>query len=224
MTKFCPECGFKQHSDNNRYCSNCGFDFSKIGNNIGSTNSDNSRVNVPISDGSVSKPVDSVSNGSISPKSTSSFSKNHSNSNNEAKANHNLSSKVDKNTFSKADKNTSSKAGKNTSAKTKANNNSTNKIYKTKTNSDSLLSNLTFNKCFLAFAVLMVILLIAGMLSQATQGPYSDGGITSFMERSDYYDLNDFLEETNYSNDDSYDYLKYGGDGESDIPFSNSIW
>ena len=26
MTKFCPECGFKQKDENNHFCSNCGFD------------------------------------------------------------------------------------------------------------------------------------------------------------------------------------------------------
>ena len=30
MTKFCPECGTKQHTDDTRFCSNCGFDFSKL--------------------------------------------------------------------------------------------------------------------------------------------------------------------------------------------------
>ena len=32
MTKFCPECGTQQCDDNVKYCSNCGFDFSKIEN------------------------------------------------------------------------------------------------------------------------------------------------------------------------------------------------
>ena len=33
MTKFCPECGTQQREDNVKFCSNCGFDFSKIENN-----------------------------------------------------------------------------------------------------------------------------------------------------------------------------------------------
>ena len=35
MTKFCPECGFKQKDENNHFCSNCGYDFSKLENELG---------------------------------------------------------------------------------------------------------------------------------------------------------------------------------------------
>ena len=186
MTKFCPECGFKQHDENNRFCSNCGFDFSSLEENIDSKVSDDSSVNVPITSDS----DDSGSSGSGVVSSGSSGS-----------------AKV-----------SSSSTGSPRSA-TKSN---SKPKYKTKTvnNLDGLFSNLSFNKCFLAFAVLLIILAIIGMLSQTTQEPYSDKGLTSFMESSDHYGLYDFLEDT--SSDDYYydDYLSYGGDGESSIPGS----
>ena len=74
MAKFCPECGFEQHNDSNRYCSNCGFDFSKVENNIKSEGDDNSSVIVHIDsdDGPVSKPADTTDSKVI--KSTSSAS------------------------------------------------------------------------------------------------------------------------------------------------------
>ena len=51
MTKFCPECGAEQHSDNNRFCSNCGFDFSKItGNQNNNDFSSSDSINVPITE------------------------------------------------------------------------------------------------------------------------------------------------------------------------------
>ena len=67
MAKFCPECGFKQHNDNNRYCSNCGFDFSKVESNIKSEESDNSSITVPITsdDEVVSKPAKSTDSKTI---------------------------------------------------------------------------------------------------------------------------------------------------------------
>ena len=82
-----------------------------------------------------------------------------------------------------------------------------------KSTNNDFLSNLTFNKCFLAFAVLLILLAVIGMLSQATQTePYSDDGLTSFMERSSSYGLSDFIEDSNnnYDYSDS-DYLSYGG-------------
>ncbi len=51
------------------------------------------------------------------------------------------------------------------------------------------------------------------MISQVTQTePYSDDGLTSFMERSSSYGLSDFIEDSNnnYDYSDS-DYLSYGG-------------
>ena len=49
------------------------------------------------------------------------------------------------------------------------------------------------------------------MISQVTQTePYSDDGLTSFMERSSSYGLSDFIEDSNnnYDYSDS-DYLSY---------------
>ena len=54
MTKFCPECGTKQHTDDARFCSNCGFDFSKL--------EENEKITVSIS----SDESDSNSNSSVS--------------------------------------------------------------------------------------------------------------------------------------------------------------
>ena len=55
------------------------------------------------------------------------------------------------------------------------------------------------------------------MLSQATQTePYSDDGLTSFMERSSSYGLSDFIEDSNNDYDDSSsDYLSYSGHDDS---------
>ena len=182
MAKFCPECGFEQHNDNNRYCSNCGFDFSKLESNIQSEESDNSSIVVPISsdDGPVSKPKVSDSSISTSTKSPASSSA----------------------------KNTIDSAG--SSAKTTKHN-------RPKSTNNDFLSNLTFNKCFLSFAVLLILLVIIGMLSQATQTePYSDDGLTSFMERSSSYGLSDFIEDSNNDYDDSSsDYLSYSGHDDS---------
>ena len=206
MTKFCPECGFKQHDENNRFCSNCGFDFSSLEENIDSKVSDDSSVNVPItsdSDDSGSSGSGVVSSGSSGSGVVSSGSS---------------GSGVVSSGSSGSAKVSSSSTGSPRSA-TKSN---SKPKYKTKTvnNLDGLFSNLSFNKCFLAFAVLLIILAIIGMLSQTTQEPYSDKGLTSFMESSDHYGLYDFLEDT--SSDDYYydDYLSYGGDGESSIPGS----
>lgn len=183
MAKFCPECGFEQHNDNNRYCSNCGFDFSKLESNIKSQESDNSSVVVPISsdDGPVSKPKVSDSTTSTSAKSPA----------------------------GSGAKNTIRSAG--SSAKTA-------KPNKPKSTNNDFLSNLTFNKCFLAFALLLILLAIIGMLSQATQTePYSDDGLTSFMERSSSYGLSDFIEDSNnnYYDGSDYDYLSYSGHDDS---------
>ena len=67
MAKFCPECGFEQHNDNNRYCSNCGFDFSKVESNIKSEESDNSTITVPITSDVeiVTKPAKSTDSKTI---------------------------------------------------------------------------------------------------------------------------------------------------------------
>ena len=125
MTKFCPECGFEQHNDNNRYCSNCGFDFSKLESDIKSQESDNSSVVVPISsdDSPVSKPKVPDSSTSTSTKSPDGSSP----------------------------KKTISSAG--SSAKTA-------KPNRPKSTNNDFLSNLTFNKCFLAFAVLLILLAV----------------------------------------------------------------
>ena len=177
MAKFCPECGFEQHNDDNRYCSNCGFDFSKVENNIKSEEDDNSSVIVHIDsdEGPVSKPVNSTDSKVISPSSTASSTSNSSSTNN-----------------------TKSSAG--SSAKTT-------KTYTSKSSNNDFLSNLSFNKCFLAFAVLLIIMVIGGMIIQVTDTePYSEHGLTSFMDRSNSYGLSDFIEDSNNNYDDSNDY------------------
>ena len=187
MAKFCPECGFEQHNDNNRYCSNCGFDFSKLENNIKS--SDNSSIVVPIDsdENSVSKNVGSADSKAIKSSSTASSTA----------------------STAKGYSTSSTKSSAGSSVKTT-------KTYASKSSSNDFLSKLTFNKCFLAFAVLLIIMLIIGMFAQLDPEPSSDNGLTSFMERSNSYGLSDFIDDSNnyYGGSDS-DYLSYGGSGGS---------
>ena len=187
MAKFCPECGFEQHNDGNRYCSNCGFDFSKVENNIKSEGDDNSSVIVHIDsdEGPVSKPVNSTDSKVISPSSVASSTASTANNS--------------------STNNTKTSAG--SSAKTT-------KTYTSKSSNNDFLSKLTFNKCFLAFAVLLIIMVIGGMIIQVTDTePYSEHGLTSFMDRSNSYGLSDFIEDSNNNYDDyDYDYLSYGED------------
>ncbi len=186
MAKFCPECGFEQHNDNNRYCSNCGFDFSKVESNIKSEESDNSTITVPITSDVeiVTKPAKSTDSKTIG--SSSSVSS----------------------TVSSAK--SSSSSAKNT------------KTYSSKSSNNGFLSYLSFNKCFLAFAVLMIILMIIGMIAQTDKEPYSDDGLTSFMERSSSYGLSDFIEDSNNNYDDyDSDYLSYGEHDDSSYFIDN---
>ena len=185
MAKFCPECGFEQHNDDNRYC--CGFDFSKLENNIKS--SDNSSIVVPIDsdENSVSKNVGSADSKAIKSSSTASSTA----------------------STAKGYSTSSTKSSAGSSVKTT-------KTYASKSSSNDFLSKLTFNKCFLAFAVLLIIMLIIGMFAQLDPEPSSDNGLTSFMERSNSYGLSDFIDDSNnyYGGSDS-DYLSYGGSGGS---------
>ena len=187
MAKFCPECGFEQHNDDNRYCSNCGFDFSKVENNIKSEGDDNSSVIVHIDsdEGPVSKPADSTNSKVISPSSTASSTA----------------------STTKVSSTSGTKSSAGSSAKTT-------KTYTSKSSNNDFLSNLSFNKCFLAFAVLLIIMVIGGMIIQVTDTePYSEHGLTSFMDRSNSYGLSDFIEDSNNNYDDyDYDYLSYGED------------
>ena len=179
MAKFCPECGFEQHNDDNRYCSNCGFDFSKVENSIKSEGDDNSSVIVHIDsdEGPVSKPVNSTDSKVISPSSVASSTASTANNS--------------------STNNTKTSAG--SSAKTT-------KTYTSKSSNNDFLSKLTFNKCFLAFAVLLIIFVTIGMFAQLDPEPSSDHGLTSFMERSNSYGLSDFIEDSNNNYDDSNDY------------------
>lgn len=186
MSKFCPECGFEQHNDNNRYCSNCGFDFYKVENNIKSA--DNSSIVVPIDsdENSVSKTLGSVDSKAIESSFTASSTT----------------------STAKGPSSSSTKSSTGSSPKTTKN-------YTSKSSSNDFLSKLTFNKCFLAFAVILIIFFIIGMFAQLDLEPSSDNGLTSFMERSNSYGLSDFIEDSNnYSDDYDYDYLNYGGDGD----------
>ena len=180
MAKFCPECGFEQHNDSNRYCSNCGFDFSKVENSIESEEDDNSSVIVHIDsdDGPVSKPADAKD------------------------------SKVIKSTSTASSTASSAKSSSVSSKKTT-------KTHTSKSSNNDFLSNLTFNKCFLAFAVLLIIFFIIGMFAQLDPEPHSDHGLTSFMESSNSYSYSDFMDDSNnYYDDSDYDYLNYGEDND----------
>ncbi len=211
MTKFCPECGFKQHNDNNRYCSNCGFDFSKleeIGSNSNSSDSlginaiddsEDASINVPITDLEdsedskpfTSEPSHSVSHVSVDSKPAGSSS----------------GSSVDSKPVGSSSSSSADSKPKNTVSKSSSNSNRevrTDANQKTKSKKSS---DFTFNKCFGTFAAFLIIIVIFGLITQAfPPEPYSDGGITSFMERSNSYDLNDFLEETSNENDYYTDY------------------
>ena len=58
--------------------------------------------------------------------------------------------------------------------------------------------------------------MILGMIAQTDKEPYSDDGLTSFMERSSSYGLSDFIEDSNNGYDDpSYEYLSYSGHDDS---------
>ncbi|MBE6512990.1 MAG: zinc ribbon domain-containing protein [Methanobrevibacter olleyae] len=191
MAKFCPECGFEQHNDNNRYCSNCGFDFSKLENDIKSEEDGNSTVIVPIGSDErpVSKPVDS------------------------------RDSKVNSPSSSASSKASNSKGS--SSTKSSGSNAKTTKTYTSKL-SDDFLSKITFNKCFLAFTVLLIILLIIGMMVQLDPEPSSDNGLTSFMERSNSYSYSDFMDDShNYYDDSDSRYLSYGEDNDYANLFEN---
>ena len=215
MAKFCPECGFKQHNDNNRYCSNCGFDFSKVESNIKSEESDNSSITVPITsdDEVVSKPADSTDSKTIG--SSSSVSSSDSGVKSSSSSVSSSDSGVISSSSSVSSTGSSAKSSSTSSAKTT-------KTYTSKSSNNGFLSNLSFNKCFLAFAVLMIILVILGMIAQTDKEPYSDDGLTSFMERSSSYGLSDFIEDSNnYYDDYDSDYLSYGGHDDSSYFIDN---
>ena len=229
MAKFCPECGFKQHNDNNRYCSNCGFDFSKVESNIKSEESDNSSITVPITsdDEVVSKPAKSTdsktigSSSSVPPSdsgvksSSSSVSSSDSGVISSSSSVSSSDSGVISSSSSVSSTGSSAKSSSTSSAKTT-------KTYTSKSSNNGFLSNLSFNKCFLAFAVLMIILVILGMIAQTDKEPYSDDGLTSFMERSSSYGLSDFIEDSNnYYDDYDSDYLSYGGHDDSSYFIDN---
>ena len=215
MAKFCPECGFKQHNDNNRYCSNCGFDFSKVESNIKSEESDNSSITVPITsdDEVVSKPAKSTDSKTIG--SSSSVSSSDSGVKSSSSSVSSSDSGVISSSSSVSSTGSSAKSSSTSSAKTT-------KTYTSKSSNNGFLSNLSFNKCFLAFAVLMIILVILGMIAQTDKEPYSDDGLTSFMERSSSYGLSDFIEDSNnYYDDYDSDYLSYGGHDDSSYFIDN---
>ena len=153
MTKFCPECGFKQKDENNHFCSNCGYDFSKLESSDKDSNSpDNSSINVPINSDSKGSPDSSPVSSDLD--SSSVFGPISSSSDN--------SSSVSKprTSVSKISHNSNNQRKSNSSNKSRINN-----------SSNGFLSNLTFNKCFLAFALLLIIMVIGGMLVQTTQEP-----------------------------------------------------
>ena len=205
MTKFCPECGTKQRDDNNHYCSNCGFDFFRLDNdsNLNLADSkkeeDNSSVDVPIAplEGSEDSKFDTDAKSSVASRDSSASSSSEVSASPSAKSTNSSSAPR------------SSTKKPSTTAKVSSSSNTRTKNYSSK---NDLFSNLTFNKCFLAFAVLLIILVIIGMISDATETePYSDDGLTSFMYESNNYNLNSFLDDYNSYDDSDYDsdYLSY---------------
>ena len=193
MTKFCPECGFKQKDENNHFCSNCGYDFSKLESSDKDSNSpDNSSINVPINSDSKESPDSSPVSSDLD--SSSVFDP--------------ISSSSDSSSVSKP-RTSVSKISHNSNNQRKSNSSNKSRI---NNSSNGFLSNLTFNKCFLAFALLLIIMVIGGMLVQTTQEPYSENGLTSFMDSSGHNDLSDIWDESSYDNDDSEDYLSFDDD------------
>ncbi len=167
MTKFCPECGTQQRDDNVKFCSNCGFDFSKIENKEDSKGIGQESIKIDISG--------SDDSNKSSPSSVQSSGVNSSNKS---------SPKVS--TARTGDSKKSSSSGQ---------------INKN-TSSDGLLSNLSFNKCFFAFAALLIFLTIFGMILQVTETePSSDYGLTSFMESSGDYSIDNsyYYEDSDYN-------------------------
>ncbi|WP_407461555.1 zinc ribbon domain-containing protein [Methanobrevibacter sp.] len=176
MTKFCPECGAQQRDDNVKFCSNCGFDFSKIENKDDSQGIGPETIKIDISGSDDSNLI----------KSSSSNVQN-------AKTNDSNKSSPKVSTARTSDSKKSSSSGQ---------------INK-KSSSNGLLSYLSFNKCFFAFAALLILLTIFGMTLQVTETePSSDYGLTSFMESSGGYSI-----DNSYYYDDSdsnSNYLSYG--------------
>lgn len=209
MTKFCPECGTKQRDDNNHYCPNCGFDFSRLEKDSNLKLADskkddgNSSVDVPISslEGSEDSKFDTDAKSNVD-----------SNDSSVSSSNNKLSS------GSSVPRSSTKKPS--TTAKVSSSSTKRTKNYSSKSYNNDFLSNLSFNKCFLAFAVLLIILFVIGMISDATETePYSDDGLTSFMYESDNYNLDSFIEDYNSYDDSDYDsgYLSYANYGVSTI-------
>ena len=181
MTKFCPECGTQQREDNVKFCSNCGFDFSKIENNNDSQGISPETIKIDISGSDDSNPKKS------SPSSVQSTGVNDS-----KKSSPQVST-----------------------ARTDDSKKSTSSSQINKTNNSDLLSNLSFNKCLIAFAVLMALLMIIGMIGEATETqPSSDRGLTSFMDSSGAYDSNAYIDSSYYydDSDSNSNYLRYNDD------------
>ena len=222
MTKFCPNCGYEQHNDDNKFCSNCGYEFPDFIVNEQSDSIDNeNKESDPIINNN--DEFNTITNGNDESSTIT-------DGNDEFST---LSNDGESTTIKNDDgikiilKNETSenKNQKSNTSKTRNNGStSTNSRTRNKTNaprSNDFLSNLTFNRCFAAFAILIILLLIIGMISEATRTePYSDKGLTSFLEESHpgtyvdgygYIDsVEDFLEYSDSQKDDSdYDYLSY---------------
>ena len=200
MTKFCPECGTKQRDDNNKYCSNCGFDFSRLeketilNSSEEDLNMDDSSVDVPIVPlGSEDSKFDTESKSTVADSSISSTESSSSSS-----AESKPSSVITPRSSTKKPAGSSAKVSSSSSTKRTRN-------YSSKSSNNDFLSYLTFNKCFLAFAILIIVLVTIGMIGQLTETePYSDDGLTSFMYESYGYVLYPFLEY--YNNFDAFDF------------------
>ena len=210
MTKFCPNCGYEQHNDDNRFCSQCGYEFPDfiVNEQSDSIDNKNNELDSVINNNDESSTIDNNNDefSTLSNENEESTTKNDDgikiilkNETSENKNNDSINSKT-----------------KNSGV---ASSNSKSKVKTVTPKSNDFLSNLTFNRCFAAFAILIIILAVIGMISEATQTePYSDKGLSSFLEESNsgtYVDgygnidsLEDFLDYSDNQKDDSdYDYL-----------------
>lgn len=178
MTKFCPECGTQQRDDSVKYCSNCGFDFSKLENKIEGQgiNQESIKIDIEGSD-------DTGSNNSSS---------------SSVQGSNNSSPKASTTRINDSTKSSSAGQIKNTSS------------------SSNILSSLSFNKCLVACLVLFIFLAVLGMIVEFTEPePFSDRGLTSFMESSGNNDYNSYLQDSDYYDNSNYDsdydsdYLSY---------------
>ena len=210
MTKFCPNCGYKQHDDDNKFCSQCGYEFPDfiVNEQSDSIDNKNNELDPVINNNDESSTIDN-NNDEFSTLS---------NENEESTTKNDEGIKIILKNETSENKNNASNSSKTENSGAGSSNTRT-KVKTAPPKSNDFLSNLTFNRCFAAFAILLILLVIIGMIGEATQTePYSDKGLSSFLEESNsgtYMDgygnidsLEDFMDYSDSQKDDS-DYLSY---------------